>query len=50
MKKVKKISKNILITLCEIIEDYKSFYNDYENLIKTITNRDLARDAYKVMI
>lgn len=49
-KEGKKININILITLCEIIEDYKSFYNDYENLIKTITNRDLARDAYKFMM
>ncbi|MGM9834366.1 MAG: hypothetical protein ACI31M_01115 [Bacilli bacterium] len=45
----KSININHLITLCEIGEDYKSFCEDLERLIKSKTNKDLINEAYKVM-
>lgn len=45
----KSISINHLITLCEIEEDYKSFCDDLEILIKSKTNKDLVNEAYQVM-
>lgn len=45
----KSISINHLITLCEVGEDYKSFCDDLEILIKSKTNKDFVNEAYKVM-
>ncbi len=45
----KSININQLITLCEIGEDYKSFCNDLEILIKSKTNKDLVKDIYNVI-
>lgn len=38
-----------LIVLCEIGEEYKSFCDDLEKLIKSKTNRDLVNEAYRVI-
>lgn len=48
-KQCKSIHINHLLVLCEIVEEYKSFCNDLEILIKSRTNRDLVSEAYKVM-
>lgn len=48
-KKCKNIRTNHLIVLCEIGENYKSFCNDLEKLIKSKSNRDLITKAYNVM-
>ncbi len=48
-KHCKKINTNHLIVLCEIGEDYKSFCEDLEKLIKSKNNRDLVKKAYRVM-
>lgn len=43
------VHTNHLIALCEIFEDYKSFCDDLELLIKSKSNNDLISQAYKVM-
>ncbi|MBE6149622.1 MAG: hypothetical protein E7170_02735 [Firmicutes bacterium] len=43
------VSTNQLIALCEVFEDFKSFYDDLESLIKSKNNRDLVSLAYKIM-
>lgn len=48
-KQCKSISINHLITLCEIGEDYKSFCDDLEILIKSKTNKDFVNEVYQVM-
>lgn len=45
----KNISINSLITLCEIGEEYKSFCDDLEILIKSKTNKDSVNEAYEAM-
>ncbi len=48
-KHCKKIQTNHLIVLCEIGENYKSFCDDLEKLVKSISHRDLVSDLYRVM-
>ncbi len=48
-KYCKKIQTNHLIVLCEVGEDYKSFCDDLEELIKSKSNRDLVSKVYHVM-
>ena len=48
-KQCKSISIKHLIVLCEIKEDYKSFYYDLEILVKSKTNKDLIKEAYHAM-
>lgn len=48
-KHCKKIQTNHLIVLCEVVEDYKSFCDDLEELIKSKSNRDLVSKIYHVM-
>lgn len=48
-KQCKSISINHLIVLCKIGEDYKSFCDDLEKLIKSKTNKDLVYQAHQVM-
>ena len=43
---VKEINTNHLIALCEIFDDYKEFYRDLEELIKSKTNKNLVRKVY----
>lgn len=43
---VKEINTNHLIALCEIFDDYKSFYKDLEELIKSKTDKDLVQKVY----
>lgn len=45
----KRINTNHLIALCEIGEDYKSFCEDLEKLIKSNYNKNLVQDIYRVM-
>lgn len=45
----KKIDINHLIILCEIGEDYKSFCDDLERLVKSKSNRCLVSKVYQVM-
>lgn len=45
----KSININHLITLCEVGEDYKSFCDDLEILIKSKTNKDFVKEAYQAM-
>lgn len=45
----KEIQTNHLIVLCEIKEDYKSFCDDLEELIKSKSNRDLVSKVYHAM-
>lgn len=46
----KRINTNHLIALCEIGEDYKSFCEDLEKLIKSDYNKNLVQDIYRVML
>lgn len=48
-KYCKRIQTNHLIVLCEIKDDYKSFCNDLDKLIKFKSDRDLVRKLYHVM-
>lgn len=48
-KHCKKIQTNHLIVLCEVGENYKSFCDDLEELIKSKSNRDLVSKVYHVM-
>lgn len=45
----KKIQTNHLLTLCEVNDDYKSFCDDLEQLIKSKVDKDLIMDAYHAM-
>ena len=48
-KHCKKIQANHLIVLCEVGENYKSFCDDLEELIKSKSNRNLIWKVYYVM-
>ena len=48
-KQCKKIQTNHLIVLCEIGENYTSFCDDLEKLIKSDSNRNLVNKVYQVM-
>lgn len=48
-EKCKSISIDYLITLCEIGEDYKTFCDDLEILIKSKTNKSIVNEVYRVM-
>ena len=48
-KHCKKIKTNHLIVLCEVGENYKSFCDDLEELIKSKSNRYLVNKVYRVM-
>lgn len=48
-KHCKKIQTNHLIALCEIGEDFKSFRNDLEQLIKSRDSRNLVSKVYSAM-
>ncbi len=45
----KKIKTNCLIALCEIGDDYKSFCDDLEELVKSKNNWDLVNKIYHTM-
>lgn len=45
-KSCKRIEANHLIVLCEVWEDYKSFCEDLENLIKSKRDKDLVKKVY----
>lgn len=46
---LKEIPTSNLIVLCEVIEDYKSFCDDLEKLIKSNSNRNLVSKVYRIM-
>ncbi len=48
-KGIKKIETNHLIVLCEIEDDYKSFCQDLQELIKSKSNRNLVSKVYRAM-
>ncbi len=48
-KNCKRIKTNHLIALCEVSNDYKSFCEDLEKLIKSKIYRNLVNEAYHVM-
>ncbi len=45
----KSIPTNHLITLCEVFDDYKSFCDDLEKLIKSKSSRNLVNKVYHAM-
>ena len=45
----KRIDIDKLIVLCELGDDYKTFCDDLELLIKSKTNKNLVSEAYQVM-
>ena len=48
-KNSKEIYTNHLIVLCELGEDYKSFCDDLEELIKSKSNRNLVDKVYRII-
>jgi len=48
-KNCKKIKTNHLIVLCEVGENYKSFCEDLENLVKSKKEKDLVKKVYHII-